>query len=356
MKHRIYKVFLTNDYELDVTFYTGEVKRFDIRRLASYERRFEELLRHDDEIKKMSIGKDDLDVSWNIQGVDYTIKSDSIWDDGVLMERVNVDDVKMRLARHLIILRDSLGITQKELALISGVHQADISNIERGLANPSIETVGKLVRAMDRHLDFDFKTKSELDDELIVPGNLAMYLASWKRQGDYCVQDIMDLPEGIHAELIDGVIYDMASPTTEHQRVAGNMYYRFRQYIEENKGNCEVFIAGMGVVMEESDKYLFEPDMTIVCNPDNIGQRLITTPDFVLEITSPSNASRDYRLKASVYRKMGVREYWLIDLQRECLIIYDYINDMEELHRFTETVGVKIYDNRLKINLAELTK
>ena len=354
MKHRIFKACMTDDFNIDITFYTGEVKRFDFKRFAAYERQFEVILEDGNTAGNIYVGKDNLNISWNIHGTDYVIKSDALWDDGVLIERVNVDDVKMRLARHLLLLRDSVGITQKELAALSSVHQADISNIERGLANPSIETVEKLVRVMNRHLDFDLKTQEEMDDELIVPGNLAMYLASWKRQGDYTVRDIMELPEGVHAELIDGVIYDMASPSTEHQRVAGNLYFQFRKYIESRKGNCEVFIAGIGVVMEDNDKYFFEPDMTVSCNPDNIGNHIITAPDLVLEITSPSNASRDYSLKASAYRKMGVREYWLIDLQREYLIIHDYISNIEEIHRFDETVGVKIYDGDLKIDLREM--
>lgn len=35
----------------------------------------------------------------------------------------------------------------------------------------------------------------------------------------YAIDDIYSLPEGEHAELIDGQIYCMAPPDTRHQRI-----------------------------------------------------------------------------------------------------------------------------------------
>ena len=40
----------------------------------------------------------------------------------------------------------------------------------------------------------------------------------------YTIEDFYALPEGTRAELIDGVIYDMApSPSTEHQEISGEL-------------------------------------------------------------------------------------------------------------------------------------
>lgn len=54
--------------------------------------------------------------------------------------------------RQLIASRKSAGLTQPELAKLSGIQQADISRIERGLGNPTIDTVLKLLNALDMRL------------------------------------------------------------------------------------------------------------------------------------------------------------------------------------------------------------
>ncbi len=44
--------------------------------------------------------------------------------------------------------REALGLTQKELAEMSGVHLRSINNIEGGKANPSWDTLVKLAEVL----------------------------------------------------------------------------------------------------------------------------------------------------------------------------------------------------------------
>ena len=48
--------------------------------------------------------------------------------------------------------RHGRNITQKDLSELSGVPQSEISRIESGRANPTIETVARLVTALDKRL------------------------------------------------------------------------------------------------------------------------------------------------------------------------------------------------------------
>jgi DNA-binding XRE family transcriptional regulator len=57
-------------------------------------------------------------------------------------------EVQFTLAADLLKLRKARGLSQKQLATQSGVQQADISKIERGLVNPTIGTVEKLARPL----------------------------------------------------------------------------------------------------------------------------------------------------------------------------------------------------------------
>ena len=64
---------------------------------------------------------------------------------------------------------------------------------------------------------------------------LAPYLAH-KKQGDYTIEDYYNLPNEHRVELIDGVIYDMSSPSSIHQIISLQLCIRFDQYIKNHKG------------------------------------------------------------------------------------------------------------------------
>lgn len=62
-----------------------------------------------------------------------------------------------------------------------------------------------------------------------------------RKEQSYTIDDIYALPEGERAELIDGQIYYMATPSMLHQRLVMEISYRIRVYIGEKKRDCEVF-------------------------------------------------------------------------------------------------------------------
>lgn len=49
-------------------------------------------------------------------------------------------------------LRSDLGISQADLADMSGLHVANLGKIERGLSNPSLATVSRIAAALDTSL------------------------------------------------------------------------------------------------------------------------------------------------------------------------------------------------------------
>ena len=60
----------------------------------------------------------------------------------------------------------------------------------------------------------------------------------------YTVRDIEALPEGKRAELIDGQMYEMASPSRTHQGLLGELYRIIANYVVEKGGLCEVYQIG----------------------------------------------------------------------------------------------------------------
>lgn len=56
----------------------------------------------------------------------------------------------------LIDARKKLGLTQQQLAQRTKINQADISKIEKGISNPSLNTLKKLAKGMNMRLKIAF--------------------------------------------------------------------------------------------------------------------------------------------------------------------------------------------------------
>ncbi|MEO6866883.1 MAG: helix-turn-helix transcriptional regulator [Gaiellales bacterium] len=59
-----------------------------------------------------------------------------------------------RLAREMTEARKAKGWSQEKLATKTGLHQSEISDIERGRANPTFQTLQKLARSLDGRIGF----------------------------------------------------------------------------------------------------------------------------------------------------------------------------------------------------------
>jgi Uma2 family endonuclease len=53
------------------------------------------------------------------------------------------------------------------------------------------------------------------------------------------------------------------------------------------------------------------------------------TPDFVVEILSPSNAHLDKKAKLRVYARTGVKEFWMVDPETRLVHVYQLQNDAQ---------------------------
>ena len=165
-----------------------------------------------------------------------------------------------------------------------------------------------------------------------------------RKEETYTMEKIYALPDGERAELIDGHIYYMAPPSTKHQRLLNYIITEINLYIRESDGDCEVFPAPFAVFLEGNDKNYVEPDISVVCDRDKITDKGCNgAPDWVIEIVSPSR-KMDYFKKLFKYRTSGVREYWVVDAEKELVTVYDFVHDDMEEYSFGADVPVGIYE------------
>ena len=154
------------------------------------------------------------------------------------------------------------------------------------------------------------------------------------------------LPDGVRAELIDGKIYYMAPPNTKHQRLVHFFDREIGNYIQNRKGECEVFPAPFAVFLNKDDINYVEPDISIICDKTKLDEMgCHGAPDWIIEIVSPGNKPMDYFTKLFKYRTAGVREYWIVDPAKEMVTVYRFEKETMEEYSFEEDVSAGIYED-----------
>lgn len=166
-----------------------------------------------------------------------------------------------------------------------------------------------------------------------------------KTEEIYTIEHIYALPDGERAELIDGKIYYMAPPSLKHQKISGKLYQSIANYIDNKGGTCEVLAASFAVFLNNDDINYVEPDISVICDSSKLNDKgCHGAPDWVIEIVSPSSKPRDYMTKLFKYRTAGVREYWIVDPDKQRVMVYGFENDTVEQYDFGEDVPVGIYE------------
>lgn len=141
----------------------------------------------------------------------------------------------------------------------------------------------------------------------------------------HSAQDYWNLPEGVRAELIDGELWDLASPSRVHQRIVFSLARQLANYIDSHGGTCEVYPAPFAVNLFADDTTFVEPDVSVICDQNKLSDRGCEgAPDFVAEVVSPSNPGMDYVSKLNLYQEAGVREYWICDPKEKRVLAYVY--------------------------------
>lgn len=135
--------------------------------------------------------------------------------------------------------------------------------------------------------------------------------------------DFLQFPDdGKRHELIDGEHVVTASPNQRHQRVLGRLYLRIGNFLEAHPAIGEVYLAPFDVVLSYWD--VVEPDLLFVAHDQDIvtPQNVQGPPALVVEINSPSTRQLDLHLKRALFARTGVREYWIVDPDKNTIAVH----------------------------------
>ncbi|AET68246.1 prevent-host-death family protein [Desulfosporosinus orientis DSM 765] len=213
--------------------------------------------------------------------------------------------------------------------------------------------VTKNGRDIARILSCDYPNKS------LVTEGVAEYQT---REGRVSYEEFLELVEASEQrfELIDGVIYNLASPSYEHQYAVNEIHGTFYNWFKNN--NCIPLTAPFDITLfkAEDNICIVQPDIIVICDRDKMDKKgkYQGVPTLVVEVLSPSTRSKDTLKKLELYKQCGIKEYWMVDPKNN--LVHIYILDKKEItdsfafqkgaHEYVESA----YFKGLKVALTDM--
>lgn len=179
---------------------------------------------------------------------------------------------------------------------------------------------------------------------------------TYPKEKRYTAEEFFSIMTEGSSELYDGEIVSLASPSTLHQRIVGEIFSEIRNYIKNNNGKCKPFVSPYDVKL--NDYTVVIPDILVVCDLSKLDdKRCNGAPDFVIEILS-GNWKDDFVKKLDLYQEHGVHEYWIVDPKNEKVLVYFFDESyFPSIYTFEQNIPVGIFSKneiKLEINIAEL--
>ena len=163
---------------------------------------------------------------------------------------------------------------------------------------------------------------------------------------DIVKDDIYNLPDGQRAELIDGELYMMSAPGRRHQKIVSRFNQIIANYIDSHNGDCEVYPSPFAVFLNANDEIYLEPDISVVCDRNKLTDKGCNgAPDWIIEVVSLSSRSMDYNKKMLKYGTAGVREYWIVDPEKNRIMVYNFEYGTVGEYSFIDKVKAGIYED-----------
>lgn len=150
-----------------------------------------------------------------------------------------------------------------------------------------------------------------------------------------------DVREDQKAEFINGEMVIHSPVKFRHTNASGNLYFLIRSFLS----NFNIGFVGYEKLMIQLTRNDYEPDICFFLKeksdqfkPD---QMLFPAPDFVVEVLSDSTEKTDRTIKYEDYALHDVKEYWIIDAEKEIIEQYFLENEKYKLNQKSGTGLIK---------------
>ncbi len=185
----------------------------------------------------------------------------------------------------------------------------------------------------------------------------------------YTYADYLTWDDDERWEIIEGVAYKMVfgmspAPSRFHQDILGELHLQIGSFLMDKQ--CKVYISPFDVSLPEADKAdneiktVVQPDIAVICDESKLTEKGCTgAPDLIIEILSPSSASRDLIVKQKLYEKHKVKVYWIVDPTHKTVMIFKIEDNDQygkpEIYASEDKINVELLEG-LTIDLTKVFK
>ncbi|MCI0694968.1 Uma2 family endonuclease [candidate division KSB1 bacterium] len=144
-----------------------------------------------------------------------------------------------------------------------------------------------------------------------------------KRLEVFTYEDYLNLPDnGKRYEIINGELYMVPAPSTDHQSTVGNFFGTIWHFLRQNPIG-KVYSAPTDVIFSEIN--VLQPDVVFLSKQKMdilTSENIQGAPDLVIEVLSPGTEKRDRTVKLKTYSKFGVLEYWMASEEKKTVEVW----------------------------------
>jgi Uma2 family endonuclease len=151
------------------------------------------------------------------------------------------------------------------------------------------------------------------------------------------LDEYLGTPEtSLPAELAFGELHVADAPSPRHQSVVGRLFRALDDHVRAERAG-EVWLAPLDVVLDVSRALVVQPDLLFISKARSaiVRDRIYGAPDLVVEVLSPSARVGHVEQHLAWFAEYGVRECWLVHLDRREITVVASAAGRTERARFT---------------------
>ncbi|MGI0494533.1 Uma2 family endonuclease [Alkalinema pantanalense CENA528] len=155
----------------------------------------------------------------------------------------------------------------------------------------------------------------------------------------FTLEDYLNYEDGTERryELVNGTLVEMPTESPDNCRIAKLLMLELAKYIAIvliNLKDLEIVVSGRQAKVRLPDLAVLDEEgyAALQGQRRNIITHEMPPPVLVIEIVSPgeSNRERDYRYKRTEYAARGINEYWIVDPERQQVVLCQWIQGQYE--------------------------
>lgn len=154
----------------------------------------------------------------------------------------------------------------------------------------------------------------------------------------------------ITSEMINGVEYATKTIDEKEEKVLSYLVNLMERYKLRHRPLDMISDPNVPLHIEGMENTVVCPSLTVTLNGKSF-------PDWVIEVTNHDNEEMAYLVKTGIYREARVSEYWIIDVDQQIIIVYNFKKNglIPDIFRTPQRIRVNIYKD-LFISYSDIFK